>query len=152
MEKSSSQKALKVISIINLVMGALIALLAILSFIGGSVLGSMTVSQIVNQGLYAKAQQVGTATFNMLGLILLIGGVISIIEGILGVRAANDPDKIMPVWILSIMSLTLSAATLIMSLFHMGGMTFDISQIVQLILDFLVFWIANNIRNQAAEY
>jgi hypothetical protein len=39
-----------------------------------------------------------------------------------------------------------------MSLFHMGGMTFDISQIVQLILDFLVFWIANNIRNQAAEY
>jgi hypothetical protein len=152
MEKSSSQKALKVISIINLVMGALIALLAILSFIGGSVLGSMTVSQIVNQGLNAKAQQVGTATFNMLGLILLIGGVISIIEGILGVRAANDPDKIMPVWILSIMSLTLSAATLVMSLFHMGGMTFDISQIVQLILDFLVFWIANNIRNQAAEY
>jgi hypothetical protein len=152
MEKSSSQKALKVISIINLVMGALIALLAILSFVGGSVLGSMTVSQIVNQGLNAKAQQVGTATFNMLGLILLIGGVISIIEGILGVRAANDPDKIMPVWILSIMSLTLSAATLVMSLFHMGGMTFDISQIVQLILDFLVFWIANNIRNQAAEY
>jgi hypothetical protein len=151
MEKSSSQKALKVISIINLVMGALIALLAILSFVGGSVLGSMTVSQIVNQGLNAKAQQVGTATFNMLGLILLIGGVISIIEGILGVRAANDPDKIMPVWILSIMSLTLSAATLVMSLFHMGGMTFDISQIVQLILDFLVFWIANNIRNQAAE-
>ena len=88
--------------------------------------------------------------FTLGGLMLLIVSLVELIEGILGVRAANDNQKIMPVWVLTLIGIILSAIGVIYQAVQ-GQLLADPSVIASLILSVLLFWIANNIKVQAGK-
>lgn len=148
MDKSGSQKFLKVISIIDIILGAGMVLLGIFAFVGGAAIGSMDAATLASEGIDADAQAISMAALSIAAVISIGYGAISIIEGILGVRAANDPSKIMPVWILAIIGLAGSVITVIMGLLNISGMTFQFSQLITVAINGFMFWIANNIKNQ----
>lgn len=145
MDRSGSQKALLVISIITIIGGALIVLSGLLVACGGMAVGAAA------SGDASIDPSTGAAAASVLGvggIILMLPGILSIIEGILGIRAANDNQKIMPVWVLSILGLIFGVIGLIMSIVQ-GN--FQWSSVVSVIISGLMFWIANNIKQEAGK-
>ena len=155
MEKSGSQKFLKVISIIDIVLG----ILALIAGIMTALLGGAAAAGVVSSGADALATSeftaeevgVGIAAFSIIGVFTIVAGIITLLEGILGLRAANDPQKIMPVWVLAIIGLVCSVVSLIMTFVNQGGSSDIISGIANVAGSCLMFWVANNIKVQAGK-
>ena len=151
MQRSGSQTALLVLSILNII-GAVIALLGGLAIMfGGALFGAVNSSEAaaalagsgVTQGEVGIIAGVG-------GLVIVFSGVIELILGILGVRAANDNQKIMPVWVLALIGIIISFIGA-MSLAIQGQFLENPSMVGSLIGSALMFWIANNIKRQAGK-
>lgn len=150
MQRSGSQKALLVLSILNII-GAVLALLGGLALMmGGAVIGTVDSSEAA-QALAGSGVSQGELGIlaSLAGFVVLLAGVIELIMGILGVRAANDNQKIMPVWVLAIISLVLNAIGLISTIATGSFGSQGSSYIVSLILAVLMMWICNNIKREA---
>lgn len=148
MDRSGSQKFLKVISIIDIVMGAIVIVASFAAvFMGG--VASMASPDLVASGeLDASQAALASGAMSILGVFGIIVGAVTVVEGVLGVRAANDPSKIMPVWILSIIGLAANAVSLIMAFVQHGNI---LSALLSLVVSGLMLWVANNIKVQAGK-
>lgn len=153
MERSKSQKFLRVVSIIS-VIGAVISLiLAALMIFGGVMFGAADPSEAAEVLADTDMTQVEAgAAVSAVGIIMVFEGLFSLIQGILGLRAAKDNQKIMPVWWISVISLALDALSLVTNLFS-GSLTGETatSVISSLVVSALMFWIANNIKKEAGK-
>lgn len=76
---------------------------------------------------------------------LILSGVFSLISGIIGLRAANDPKKAGPLIILSALSLCVGIAGIVAA--TIGG-GFKLESIIKLVPPALMLWCANNVKNQ----
>lgn len=144
MQKSSSQKALKVISIIMIVFGALTTLLGLFSTIGGGALGVAGYSSLDdNVGLAGGLLMI-------LGFMFLVSGVFQLILGIFGVRGANNPSKIGVFFVLAIIDIVFCVISAIISL--TAGMLTDASTILSTLAGFILpvvcLILANNIKKE----
>ncbi len=143
MQKSSSQKALKVISIIMIVFAALAIVGGLVVTAGGGLLGV--------EGVNTADDDV-TLTGGLamvLGLMFLVGGIVDLIIGIFGLRGANNPKKIGVFFVLAIIGVVFAAISALMTL--MGG-TIDastiISELISLALPIVCVILANNIKKE----
>lgn len=141
---TGSQKAIKVISII-------VIIISILSIVAGGVscAGGMA-GVAASNGAPAGQQKLyalGAGALLVLGAGAVIGGAIDLIVGILGLRGAKNPDKIMSFFVISIIGVIFAALNLI-GCFTSGQIdgTSVASAIVQLILMVICVVLANNVR------
>ena len=152
MERSGSQKFLLVISIINIIFAVIGLLGGIVGVLGGALFSAADPAEVaeslsgtgVTQG---QAGGIVVAAF----LFVFLASVVELIVGILGVRAANDNQKIMPVWVLSLINVILYVIGLIMTFVNGTFSTDGLSSILSLIFAGLLFWVANNIKKQAGK-
>lgn len=147
MQRSGSQKALLVVSIIEIVCAVIVLILGIMTLAGIGLVSTATLD--TDPTTNAMAQATAGAAFSIASVVLLISGGWSLFCGIMGVRAANDNQKIMFVWVMSIISVVFAVISLIMSI---ANGTFGdnwLSQILSLGLQCLMFWVANNIKQEA---
>ena len=146
MDRSNSQKALKVISIIGIIVAVVTLLGAAVMLFGGGLIAATT-DEVVVEGM-SNAEVGGLVGFA--GAASLIAGLVYLIQGILGIRASNDFTKIKPVWILAIIGIIFAVLSFI-SIFT-NGQPVEVSDvaggIVSLAFAGLYFWIANNIKKQ----
>lgn len=158
MERSGSQKALLILSIINIILAVIIIFSGIIVNVFGGMFGaSPEAAELAGEVAAETGQAVTGGEIGMLAIIggmgLIISGVIELIMGILGVRAANDNQKIMPVWVISLLSLAFGVASFIMAV--IGGSIHGAGDVIQyltsLVFSALMFWIANNIKKQAGK-
>ena len=171
MQKSGSQVALKVISIIQIVIAILGIILSLVLIASGPLVGSLAndpevvsnVSGVVSESgvdMQISGQE-GIFLFSgfvmILGVIALIGSVFDLIVGILGVRGANNPAKIGPFFVFAIIGLILAIGQVIFSI--VGLVSADAatsasasstiwSSIIQFGLMIVIVALANNIRHQ----
>ena len=103
--KTSSQTALKVLSIIGIVVGAIIAVSGIVLTVGAN---GFAMSQASSSG--AGVAVLGTIG----GVVLIVAGAFNVVVGVFGVRGANDPSKIGVFWVLCIIGIVFNALGLIM--------------------------------------
>ena len=150
MQRSGSQKALLVLSILKIVVAVLGILFGALTFY---TMGSAGVS-----GVSSAAAEAGVEAEEFLGIglaigfVLLVGGLIDIILGILGVRAANDNQKIMPVWWLALIALVFGVIGIVINIVQGNVSSSQLgSDLGSIIFTVLIFWIANNIKRQAGK-
>ena len=151
MNRSGSQKVLRVLSILSII-GAIIALLAsILSFAGGGFVGSLSPEQAASLTTETGVTQ-ENATVMLLGLGFggIISAIIGFIEGILGLRASNDATKIGPVLILTVISVVLGVVGILLDM-TVGGqqLSQQSSDFISLFVNCFMLWICNNIKRQA---
>ena len=123
MQKTTSQKALKVISIIMIVFAALTLLLGI----GGIVTGVAAVA----------------------GFVILLGGAINLAIGIFGLRGANDPRKIGAFYALAIIGLAFAVLSALGTFFGGSADGGDIaSALFGLVLPLVCVLLAYNIKKE----
>lgn len=135
---SASQKYIKIIGILNIIGGAFYTLIGILGFLGKGLVG--------NEALIEQAgDSAAPEAVNVFLIVLIVIGLFSLIIGILGVRAANDPSKIGPVFTLAVVSLIISVVNLFVGIF--GG-NFSIYSLIECVPPALMTWCANNIKKQ----
>ena len=131
MQKTTSQKALKVISIIMIVFAALTLLLGIGGIVTGGALG------ILGAGS-------GDA-----GSVILLGGAINLAIGIFGLRGANDPRKIGAFYVLAIIGLAFAVLSALGTFFGGSADGGDIaSALFGLVLPLACVLLAYNIKKE----
>lgn len=150
MERSGSQKFLLVISIINIVFAAFGIIGGIMGVLGGALVGAADPSE-VSSALSGTNMTQGQASGMVVAmfLVVLLASAVELVVGILGVRAANDNQKIMPVWVLALVQVILYAVGLIGSIVGGSFGTDGLSGVLSLLFGILLFWVANNIKKQA---
>lgn len=148
MDRSGSQKFLKVISIIDIVMGAIIIIVSFAAIFMGGIAGIASPDLMASGELSASDAALASGAMSIIGVFGIVVGAVTVIEGVLGVRAANDPSKIMPVWILSIIGVAANAVSLIMAFAQHGNV---VSGLLSLVVSGLMLWVANNIKVQAGK-
>ncbi len=151
MERTGSQKALFVLSILSVIFGGLGVILALLALLGGIGLGLLTPEQLAEVGLSNRGAGKATAILTTISIIALLSSAFSLLIGILGIRAAKDNSKIMPVWVLALIDLIFTIISTVVSL--LNGASFDeiISFIFGIIFSAIIFALANNIKKQAGK-
>ncbi len=150
MNRSGSQKALLVVSIIELVFGAISLLGGIMLLIGGAAIGGAAAAG-GDPELTAQTAGAASAVTSLGALLLFVSAGLAILEGVLGIRAANDNQKIMPVWILAIISLVLAVIGVIGAIANGSFGQNAMSNILGLALNAVMFWVANNIKTEAGK-
>ena len=136
---SGSQKYIKIVSILNIIGGAFYVLIGILGFLGKGLVG--------NEALIEQAGGDSSAPMaaNVFLIVMIVIGLFSLVVGILGVRAANDPSKIGPVFTLAVVSLIISVVNLFVGIF--GG-NFSVYSLIECVPPALMTWCANNVKKQ----
>lgn len=134
---SNSQKYIHVISILEIVFGAI-----------GLILfgvGAAASFAIAGGAVEADLAATDAAGFGIAMVVLAIACIFNIITGILGVRAAKDASKIGPVFVLAVLSLAVSVLSLVLGV--VGG-DFDSSSVISVVGSALMAWCANNVKKQ----
>ena len=90
----------------------------------------------------------GEYTVLIIGMVIAAGSLFAIFFGHLERAAAKDPAKIMPAWVLSILSVMGGTGSLIYDLVKNVSITDLTSTLFGLIFSILVLIAANNIKNQ----
>lgn len=144
---TGSQKALKVISII-------VIILAVLCIIAGALLLIPNLAYVQAgfpnvEGADQATVAAGAAIVLLIAAFILVSGIIDLIVGILGLRGAKDPKKIGGFFAIAVIGLILAAINLAITLF--SGQQLDFATlsapIAQLVVMLVCMILANNIRN-----
>lgn len=152
MNNNTSKTIIRVVSILNYIEGAIYLLGAAFFFVGGAMLGTAdpaSTTELVQETGMSASEMAGMT--GMVGAGLVISGIMALIIGFLGMRAYKDPSKIMPVWVLSIISLVLSILALGFSIFSGSAPADLLRPVVTVAMSGLMFWAANNIKTGADE-
>ena len=136
---SGSQKYIKIVGILNIIGGAFYILIAILGFLGKGIVGD---EALIKEAGDSNAP----AAVNVFLIVMIIIGLFSLIVGILGIRAANDPAKVGPLFKLAVISLGISVINLFVGIF--GG-NFSIHSLIECVPPALMTWCSNNLKKQA---
>lgn len=149
MEKSGSQKVLKVLSILGIIFGVIMLLFAGLAFWGSNAMVAEveTISDAATNGELAGYTLV-------LAIASLIEGLVLILQGVLGLRAAKDNQKIMPVWVLAIIGIVFAALGVVAAITNSAPeelMSNLGSNILSLVYSGIYFFICNTIKKEAGK-
>ena len=136
MTMESSKKILNVASILDFISGVPMLIIGILGLTGTSLVSQMP--EVTSE--LADAAPAVAAVAVIASVACLIGGLLTLVEGILTRRAAKDPAKVMPVWVISLVLLVMHGITVVQN--AMAG-TLGISTILSLALTGVVFYAAN---------
>ncbi|MCR5832183.1 MAG: hypothetical protein K6G67_08610 [Lachnospiraceae bacterium] len=134
MTVETSRKILKIFGIISIIIGALGAIIGIVGVVGGGALASAGDDMSLGVGAAAI----------IVSVVLLLSGIVSLIEGIFSVRAANDVSKIMPAWVFAIISLVFSVVGIFTNI--KSGTSSIVGAIIGLGISVLIFVAANTIK------
>ena len=134
MTVETSRKILKIFGIISIIIGALGAIIGIVGVVGGGALASAGDDMSLGVGAAAI----------IVSVVLLVSGIVSLLEGIFSVRAANDVSKIMPAWVFAIISLVFSVIGIFTNI--KSGTSSIVSAIIGLGISVLIFVAANTIK------
>ena len=143
MERSGSQKALLVFSIIEIVGAVLIFLTGILLIVGVGALGSASSADLAAAGVSASNAGLAASVGSMVAILCIFMAIWSLLCGIFGIRAANDSTKVGIVWVFTLIDLILCVIGIIVAI---AQDTFQWSLVFSLIPAAIMFWLANNIK------
>ncbi len=147
MQRSTSQKVLRVFSVLEILAGILAIILAAVTIGAGSLVSGEANTGIVAEGTTLTGSEVSQIT-TIVGVALIIIGILDIIIGILGLRAAKNNQKIMPVWVLALISVIAAIIVLVLAVMNGGATSGLMSDVITLVLSFVVFIVANNIKKE----
>lgn len=142
---SGARKALKIMSILTIVMAIIQIITAGLIVFGSSFMVGMQEAE-----LDGTTVDVGVALMGV-GIMALVSSVVSLIVGILGVRGANDPTKIGPYKIIAIIGLVLCILQAAMFLFTGQIASYGVSGVLSLVFVAVLVFLAFKIEKEGKQ-
>ena len=142
MSVQSSKTFLKVFGIIDIILGALQVILGVVATAGGGLLasGQVPVEEVETE--------MPAAIIVVAGVVLLLLGIFSVVEGILSCRAAKDPSKAKPAFVCAIISLVLAAISLISAITSSGSLA---SPCTSVLINVILVMAANTLRKEGEQ-
>jgi len=137
MTVETSRKILKVVGILGIILGVIVCLGGVLMLAGGSLVQQAGEISLTPEEL--KLMKLGGIASAVLGLITLL-------EGIFSVRAANDFSKIMPAWVFALISLIFNAVDAVWSIIQSAEARTIASAAFSIAISILVLGAANKIK------
>lgn len=150
MEGTNEQKIIRIVSIINLIQGAFYFIMGAMFIFGGAFIGTAdpaTLTTTTTGDVSLTPAEMGGIAAGV-GIIIFITGLVGLIVGILGMRAAKDATKIKPVWIMSIISLVLNIITFVSNLTQGNNILGSLAGVA---IACLMFWACNNVKQSVGE-
>lgn len=145
MEMTFSRQFLDVAGILDYLVGALALIVSILITAAGAVVMN-------NPELAAEMPSTfGSCTVLIIGIAIAAGSIFTILYGYLERAAAKDPAKIMPVWVLSLLSVILGAGSIIFDFVKHVDLADMNSSFISLAFSILIFIFANNTKKEAGK-
>ena len=139
MDLAQSQKIIKILGILSIV-AAVFVLIGAAGLIGIGGFGAATMD--VNDEEAAS----GVVSIMVVGLVMLATGILSLLEGIFSLQAAKNAAKAGPLWVISLVSVIGSVASMLLNIISGGSFT---SGLVSLLINCFIFYLANNIKKHA---
>ena len=139
MDLAQSQKIIKILGILSII-AAVFVLIGAAGLIGIGGFGAATMD--VNDEEVAG----GVVSLMLVGLVMLATGILSLLEGIFSLQAAKNAAKAGPLWVISLVSVIGSVASMILNIVSGGSFT---SGLVSLLINCFIFYLANNIKKHA---
>ena len=150
MERTTAQKIIRIISILNSIQGALYFIMGAIFIFGGAFIGTAdpaTLTTTTTGDISLTQGELG-AISAFVGIAMFVTGLVGLIVGILGLRAAKDATKIKPVWIMSIISLVLNIITFVSNLTQGNNILGSLAGVA---IACLMFWACNNVKQSIGE-
>lgn len=149
MQRSTDQKVIRIASFFNIAQAVLSACLSIFFFVGTSFVVSADPSEVADlvQETGLTTAELGNYT-SMLGYMSGFTALLELVLGILGLRASNDASKIMPVWVLAIVSVLSNIVTIARLVMQGTPGSSLLQSILPLVISAVVLYSANNIKSQ----
>ena len=141
---SKSQKYIKIVSILSII-GGIITI--ILGTVGAAGLGVATQNpQLATElsSVEGYTPEMGTTAIGAL-IGLAFTGLLNIIAGIFGLRAAKDANKVGPLYIWSLISMVFSIIGFVATAAKGSA---DLSAVINVIFPIILFICANNVKKQ----
>lgn len=145
MQRSGSQKALLVFSILKIIGAVLLILGAIAAIFATGVLGAGNVN------ITEAERTQGIAVFSVLSVVLIISAIWGMLCGIFGIRAANDNQKIKIVWVFAIIGIVIDVISLIGTFANGDFANSGAGAIGSMVMSIVIFVLANNIKREAGK-
>ena len=139
MDLAQSQKIIKILGILSII-AAVFVLIGAAGLIGIGGFGAATMD--VNDEEVAG----GVVSIVVVGLVMLATGILSLLEGIFSLQAAKNAAKAGPLWVISLVSVIGSVASMLLNIISGGSFT---SGLVSLLINCFIFYLANNIKKHA---
>ena len=154
-ERSGAQRGLKVLAILYTIGGALVLLwLLCMWFLysraeaeaGGS-LAPMLVQEMSRRGFAVSGESELTSLVFAAIIVFVTLGLSLLLTGILGIRAANDPEKVTPYLVISGLSLAYTILNIVRSIV---ANTFDLSieTLIGVGIPVLAVWLGVSVKQQ----
>ena len=145
MTVDSAKKILNIAAVIHMIGGVLMIVIGILGFSGTA--AAFVAPEIADS--MAEAGPMAAGVIMALSAITLLVGFLAAVEGVLDRRAAKDPEKVMPVWYLSIVLLVINVIGLILpAVTGTLAISSAIGSAVEILFAALVFRAADSIRKE----
>ena len=145
MEMTLSRKVLNIAGILDYIAGGF-------TFLLGAVIAGAGVLAMNNpEFAQDMPTDLGVFTVLIIGIALAAGALLTMIYAHLERAAAKNPAKIMPVWVLSILSVVLGAGSIVLNLVHQVAIADLAFNFVGLAISILVLAAANNIKKEAGK-
>lgn len=145
MEMTLSRKVLNIAGILDYIAGGFALVL------GAIVTGAGVLARNNPELAQDMPVNFGEYTVLIVGIVLAAGAVFTLIYAHLERAAAKNPAKIMPVWVLSILSVVCSVFSLISNLAHHAALADLAGTFTGLAIGILMLVIANNIKKEAGK-
>jgi hypothetical protein len=139
MDLAKSQKIVRILGILSII-AAVCVLIGAAGLLGIGGFGAATMD--VNDEEVAG----GVVSLMAVGIVMLVSGILTLLQGIFSLRAAKDASKAGPLWVISLISLIGAVASLIVTVISGGSF---LSGIFSLLVACFVFYLANNIKKNA---
>lgn len=148
MSLADARTTLKVLGILNIVLGIFGVITGIGLFAGGHMLGAEVFTS-ANAGAEGAEAAAVTGLVLIMGIFVLVAGIVYLLEGICSLRAAGDPSKVGPAYILAILGVVASVITLVLNI--MNGITVSnvVSGLLGVGFSVFVYRAAATIKNYA---
>ena len=143
MEMTLSRKVLNVAGILDYIAGGLSLLL------GFVIIGAGAFAMKDPELAQDLPTELGAQAVLIVGIAIAVGAIFTMIYAHLERAAAKNPAKIMPVWVLSILSAALSVGSLISDLTRHAALADMGPNFAGLVFGILMLVIANNIKKEA---
>ncbi|MBP3883887.1 MAG: hypothetical protein J6D54_02965 [Olsenella sp.] len=148
MDVSGSQRALRMLSIVEIVCAAAAIAVGVVLLMAARAIDAADAATLSSAGLAAENAPATSAAFGIFGVVGIVIGIWSLLCGILGIRASGDPTKIGVVWTFTCIGTLASLAAVIASTVN-GNLEWLL--VTTAVSSGAMLWHANNIKKAIAQ-
>lgn len=161
-QKTWKNTVIKVFSIIEIVISVLAIIASFMFLVSGTIVGGAAATMSVEDfatannltaeeaaATLAVMQNQGPAIIVVVGVLLLVGSIADLVAGIFGVRGANDPSKLTPFIVITIIGLVITGVGTIIN--AVQG-SFSWSNLISIAISAFLLYLAIDVRKGYNDY